>query len=79
MLQTHVPSLNDINVKLGRLADQERESATGSDTPGVRDKKKLIGHIDPSEPALIQEMRRELRVRHKALETERAWAVDELV
>ena len=73
VLQTDAPRLNDIKIKLGRLADQERELGTGSGTPGIDDEKKLIGQIDPNEPAVIQEMRRELRVQHKALETERAY------
>jgi len=39
----------------------------------VEDERHLIGQIDPSEPAIIQQMRKELRLRHKALTTERAY------
>jgi hypothetical protein len=71
VLQTAEPSLQAIRQTLSRLADQER--ATGSGRPGVTDERHLIGQINANEPALIQQMRRELRVRHKALETERAY------
>ena len=48
-------------------------SGAGSGRPGVQDERHLIGRIDPNEPAIIQQMRKEMRVRHKALETERAY------
>ena len=44
-----------------------------SSRPGVDDERHLVGAIDPHEPQCLQEMRRELRVRRKALETERAY------
>ena len=68
VLQTDIPSLSKIRLKLGRLAEQERAGY-----PGIRDEQQLIGQIDPNEPAIIQEMRRELRLRHKAMDTERAY------
>jgi integron integrase len=73
VLQTGVPSLTPIRQKLSQLADQERAVGAGSGRPGVQDERHLIGRIDPAEPAIIQQIRRELRVRHKALETERAY------
>ena len=74
LLHTEVPSLDYFRLKLSQLADQER--ATGgvaSGRPGIEDERQLIGPIDPREPAIIQQMRKEMRVRHKALETEKAY------
>jgi hypothetical protein len=71
VLQTGEPSLQEIRQTLSRLADQDR--ATGSGRPGVMDEPQLVGQIDLSEPAVIQQMRKEMRLRHKALETERAY------
>ncbi|MEQ1906900.1 MAG: site-specific integrase, partial [Pirellulaceae bacterium] len=73
VLNTDQPCLKDIKVKLGQLADQERVDGTGTGAPGVSDERKLIGLIDPNEPAIIQRMRRSLRVMRKSLETERAY------
>ena len=74
VLQTAVPSLTPIRQKLSQMADQERATGLGSGGPGVQDERHLIGRIDPAEPAIVQQMRRELRVRHKALDTERAFS-----
>ena len=41
---------------------------------GVADESHLVGLIDPNEPKCLQEMRREMRLLRKALETERAYA-----
>lgn len=73
VLNTDQPCLKDIKVKLGQLAEQERVDGTGTGAPGVSDERKLIGLIDPNEPAIIQRMRRSLRVMRKSLETERAY------
>jgi hypothetical protein len=74
VLHTDQPSLREIRLTLGRLADQEKAVGTGhNDHPGVGDERHLIGWIDPREPAVIQQMRRELRVRRKSLETERSY------
>ena len=73
VLRTEVPSLEFIRQKLSRLADQERAAGTGFGRPGVEDERHLIGQIDSNEPAVIQQMRKEMRVRHKALETERSY------
>jgi hypothetical protein len=75
VLQSPEPCLKEMKSILGRLAANERDSGG----PGVQDEQQIIGIIDPSEPALIQQMRKELRLRRKALETERAyigWIVD---
>lgn len=63
------PCLKEMKTTLARFAATERESGGA----GVQDEQQIAGIIDPSEPALIQQMRRELRLRHKALETERAY------
>jgi len=63
------PCLNDMKTILGRFAAAERNSGSVS----LRDEQQIVGIIDPSEPALVQQMRRELRLRHKALEIERAY------
>jgi hypothetical protein len=52
--------------------------AANATTPGDAgalsdDDKMLIGRIDPSEPALLQEMRKLMRVRHYAPRTERSY------
>ena len=72
VLKTETPSLLAIRQTLSRLADRER--ADGREArPGTRDEPQLVGLIDPSEPETIQQMRRELRVRRKSLDTERAY------
>lgn len=77
VLQAQSPDLQHIRLSLSRLAEQEKEQVRDSGatplSPGVRDERHLVGHIDPSEPAVIQQVRRELRLRHKALPTERAY------
>jgi hypothetical protein len=73
VLQSKLPPLEEIRQTLSRLADQERAAGQGASQPGVQDERHLIGRIDTNEPELIQRMRREMRVRHKALETERAY------
>lgn len=74
VLTTDEPSFVSIKQALSRLAARDAEFGTTVGTnPGVRDEQHLIGIIDASEPEVVQEMRRELRLRHKALETERAY------
>jgi len=73
VLKTEEPSLADMRQTLGRLADQERALGTGGGRPGVQDERHLIGRIDPREPAIVQQMRKELRLRHKAMRTERSY------
>ncbi len=73
VLKTDKPSLTEVKIKLGQVAEQERDDGTGTGAPGVSDERKLIGEIDPNEPAIIQRMRRSLRVMRRSLETERAY------
>lgn len=72
VLGTSEPSLQSIRLTLSRLADQERAANAGG-VPDARDERQLVGIIDPGEPPIVQQTRRELRVRHKALRTERAY------
>jgi beta-phosphoglucomutase-like phosphatase (HAD superfamily) len=69
VLRTELPALDHIRQKLSRLADQERATGTGAGRPGLQDERHLIGRIDPTEPVIVQEMRKQLRVRHRSLET----------
>jgi hypothetical protein len=77
VLGTGEPPLGDIRQVLQRLVAEELADAAGgaagASRPGVDDERHLVGVIDPQEPLVLQEMRRELRVRRKALETERAY------
>jgi len=70
-------SLGEVRQALQRLAEREREGAetgaAGASGPGVEDERHLVGMIDSKEPACLQELRREMRVRRKALDTERAY------
>jgi integron integrase len=72
VLGTREPSLHAIRLTLSRLADREK-ATKGGGVPDTRDERQVIGIIDPGESAIIQQTRRELRVRHKALLTERAY------
>jgi hypothetical protein len=62
-----------IHLVLSRLAEQEKTSGAAFEGSGVRDERHLVGLIDSSGPLVIQQVRRELRLRHKALPTERAY------
>lgn len=72
ILQAEEPSLKDVVQTLTRVAGQEEAFGSGA-APDRRDQISLIGQIDDSEPLIIQQTRRELRVQGKALETERAY------
>ncbi len=76
-LRTGEPSLGEVRQALQRLAERERDGAeagaAGASGPGLEDERHLVGMIDPHESPCLQELRRELRVRRKALETERAY------
>ena len=67
------PSLLEIRQTLGRLADRERTMGEGSARLGIAEERQLVGPIDPREPAITQQMRRELRLRRKAMKTEQAY------
>ena len=71
--KTETPSLVKIRQTLGRLADRERTGGDGSARLGNAEERQLVGRVDSREPILIQRMRRELRVRRKALDTEKAY------
>jgi integron integrase len=73
ILNAEAPHLQHIRITLSRLAEQEKVAGATPGSPGTRDERHLVGHIDPSEPAVIKQVRRELRLRHKALPTERAY------
>ena len=75
VLKSQQPPLHEIRRTLGRIADRER--AAGGASPSAhlsrRGEEQLVGIIDPAEPAILQQMRRELRLRRKAWETEKAY------
>jgi integron integrase len=73
VLKASAPDLQHIRLALSRLAEQEKQRGAADESPGLRDERQLVGRIDPSEPPVIQQVRRELRLRHKALPTERAY------
>jgi integrase len=67
--QTDEPCLKDIRLKLSRIASQE-DHQVQSNTERLPPP---LGQIDPSEPTLLQQVRKELRLRRKAPATERAY------
>ena len=76
VLETDEPSFVVMRQTLQRIADKEKVLGKGrgdSDRPGIADERHLVGQLDPNEPPVVREMRGELRVRHYALETERAY------
>ena len=72
VLESDEPLLSDMVRKLSTLAEQERAFGS-SGAPDDRDVRTLIGAIDSSEHIVIQQLRSELRVQGKALQTERAY------
>ena len=72
VLEAEEPLLSDMVRKLGTLAEQEQAFGAAG-RPDSRDLRHLVGRIDSSESIVIQQMRRELRVQGKALQTERAY------
>ena len=77
VLRTDQPSLAEMRRVLQRHAAANDPGdlfqATGCGPAGNRDEPQIVGIIDPNEPEVIQHLRRELRRRRKALETERAY------
>jgi hypothetical protein len=79
VLQSSVPDLSDVRLTLEQLAKKERAEKRRSDANSEHagadpvDDKMLIGRIDPREPALLQEIRTLMRIRHYAVRTERAY------
>ena len=73
VLNVSEPDLTQMKQILGRLAAAEKDSGAAAGSPEIADQQRLIGVIDPKEPQILQSMRKELRLRHLALETERAY------
>lgn len=68
VLKTEQPELAEIKRTLERIASQE-----GNGQPGVRDEPNIVGLIDPNDPAIIQDYRKELRLQGKLMRTETAY------
>ncbi len=73
VLKTDQPCLREIRTKLGRVAAREQALGANRGRAEIPPERDLIGRIDPTEPAVLQLMRKELRLRHKAAATERAY------
>jgi hypothetical protein len=79
VLHDSVPDLSDVRFTLEGLARKERSKKRSPELDAEQaasdllDDKMLIGRIDPREPALLQEIRTLMRVRHYAVRTERAY------
>jgi integron integrase len=72
VLQENEPSLKDIINTLDRLA--AKEDALGKDdVVTTADQERMVGIIDESEPQVIQQTRREMRLQYKKRDTERAY------
>ena len=72
VLQVDEPRLNDMVIKLGEIAEREKQFGSFG-APGISDERQLIGQIDPAESPIIQCVRRGIRLQGKALTTERAY------
>lgn len=74
VLKTDLPPLQHVLQTLSRLADRDRSiGADVRDRAGVADERKVVGRIDAREPEVVQRMRRELRVRRMAWDTEKTY------
>ena len=80
--KTSEPDLSPFRTKLEELAAHEDQSGRSQRNLGqnsdasnipVNDDKMLVGEIDPNEPALLQEMRKQMRRRHYAARSERSY------
>jgi len=71
VLDSPRPCLLEIKTTLSRLA--EKESIPGAQLGFESSPRDLVGQIDPNEPKIIQQMRRELRLHYRQLDTERAY------
>lgn len=75
VLESDQPDLSRVRTTLSRIVDRDRaqrDQDRGVPLTSV-DEQDLTGVIDPNEPVIVQRIRRELRLRHMALETERAY------
>ncbi len=70
ILKTSQPCLEEIRKTLNRLSKHENEGEAITDLLAARD---VVGAIDENEPTILQQMRREIRLQGKKLETERAY------
>ena len=80
--KTFEPDLSPLRTKLEELAAREDSSErsprnyvpkSNSTRIEANDDKMLVGQIDPNEPALLQEMRKQMRRRHYAARSERSY------
>ena len=60
------PDLGDLHDTLAKLAEQEYVAKRSPPQHHDRLSNEIVGRIDPSEPEIIQKLRRELRRRHYA-------------
>ncbi len=67
VLQRAEPAMIEIKQTLDRIATREKVTGGLPDAPGV------VGFIDPNEPQFLQSLRREMRLRRMALQTERSY------
>ena len=67
VLKTDQPSLDSIRTTLSSLASKERQ------TGGLSDEPQVVGIIDPNESEVVQKSRREMRLRGKAMRTEKSY------
>ena len=81
-IEIRAEDLSPVRTKLEELAAREdsserspRNHVPKSDSTHieVNDDKMLVGQIDPNEPALLQEMRKQMRRRHYAARSERSY------
>ncbi len=73
VLSVAAPSLNDIVQKLTEIAERERLGVQQTATSHA-DLADSVGLIDPTEPEVIQGLRRECRLLHYSRRTEKAYA-----
>ena len=74
VLKRPEPSLDHIRMQLEELTDRERmANPDPSNATDVTDDDMLIGRLNAKEPALLQSVRKLMRVRHYAVRTERAY------
>ena len=67
VLKSNSPCLNSIRSRLYKLASIERS------TGGLSDEPHIVGFINPNDPKIIQDCRKELRLHGKAMQTERSY------
>jgi integron integrase len=73
VLSTDKPNLNEVTGKLTEIAERERTPPPGAEVTGDQ-LAEAVGRIDPNEPAVIQQLRREVRLLHYSRRTEKAYA-----